>query len=90
LYTPASSAVEISTSRRGSCCGGNIANACPNTMGLIFEAQPAQATWLVSRHCFSFNRIGFPFVLRAANKCSLSDRLIGARCFQKFFIISGT
>src|SRR5262244_2535034 len=52
LYTPASSAVEVSTKRFGSCCGGSSARACPNTVGLILEAQPAQATRLVSFHCF--------------------------------------
>src|SRR5262245_48245115 len=57
LYTPASSAVEVSTKRFGSCCGGSRARACPNTVGLILEAQPAQATRLVSFHCFCLRNI---------------------------------
>src|SRR6266851_5409451 len=57
LYTPASSAVEVSTKRFGSCCGGSSARACPNPMGLILEAQPAQATRLVSFHCFCLRNI---------------------------------
>src|SRR5262245_11914021 len=57
LYTPASSAVDVSTRRFGSCCGGSCARACPNTVGLIFEAQPAQATRLVSFHCFCLRNI---------------------------------
>src|SRR5215467_10470309 len=57
LYTPASSAVEVSTRRFGSCCGGSSARACPNTVGFIFEAQPAQATRLVSFHCFCFRNM---------------------------------
>src|SRR5215470_19053897 len=57
LYTPASSAVEVSTKRFGSCCGGSSDRACPNTVGLILEAQPAQATRLVSFHCFCLRNI---------------------------------
>src|SRR5713101_5506801 len=63
LYTPASSAVEVSTKRFGSCCGGSSASACPNTMGLILDAQPAQATRLVSFHCFCLRNIALSLLV---------------------------
>src|SRR2546428_8253673 len=67
LYTPASSAVEISTRRFGSCCGGSSARACPNTVGLIFDAQPAQATRLVSFHCFCLRNIALSLLCMGGN-----------------------
>src|SRR6266702_883071 len=80
LYTPASSAVEISTRRLGSCCGGSSARACPNTVGLIFDAQPAQATRLVSFHCFCLRNIALSLLCMGSNVsvpyCSASWTLL--------------
>src|SRR5262245_43841625 len=67
LYTPASSAVDVSTRRFGSFCGGRSARACPNTVGLIFDAQPAQATRLVSFHCFCFRNIALSLLCMSSD-----------------------
>src|SRR2546429_7680378 len=69
LYTPASSAVEVSTKRFGSCCGGSSARACPSTVGLILEAQPAQATRLVSFHCFCLRNIVVSLLYTSSEAC---------------------
>src|SRR5215831_20706574 len=82
LYTPASSAVDVSTRTFGSCCGGSSARACPNTVGLIFEAQPAQATRLVSFHCFCFRNMPLSLLYMGSDMhvpyCSASCTILPA------------
>src|SRR5712691_8036337 len=89
LYTPASSAVEISTRRLGSCCGGSSARACPNTVGLIFDAQPAQATRLVSFHCFCLRNIALSLLCMGGNVfvpyCSASWTILPGVFHAKIF-----